>query len=157
MDRVKITSRIAQSRVASETHGSEKAAVRTSPQANFPRINLGKSLQVSPCGDHIFVFRCSAPNRIRSFAKRAPIHDSEAIVDRQDSVAAATQVLILGVSVVIVVHVVKAEHHLADGASMHEDHSWNFAIAVARQKELPMKRKTIFALEYKLFGNYQLV
>src|SRR5436190_2819662 len=142
MDPVKIHSGLEQIRVASETHGSEKAAVRTSPQANFPRINLGKSLQVSPCGDHIFVFRCSAPNRIRSFAKRAPIHNSEAIIDRQDSVGAATQVLILGVSVVIVVHVMKAEHHLSNRAAVHEDHSWNFAIAVARQKQLPMKRKT---------------
>src|SRR6266581_3429064 len=153
MDPVKIHSGLEQIRVASETHGSEKAAVRTSPQANFVWINLGKSLQVSACGHHIFVFRCSAPNRIRSFAKRAPIHNSEAIIHRQDSVAAATQILILGVSIVIVVHVMKAEHHLADGASMHENHSWNFAIAVARQKELPMKRKTIFAFEYNLFGN----
>ena len=108
-------------------------------------------MQVAARGDDVLVFSGTAPNRIRRLAESASVHHSQPIIDREHSVSAAGQVLIHRVSVVVVVHVMEAEHHLADGASMHEDQAGNFTAGIPWKEELAVHSQSIFTFEDHLF------
>src|SRR5215469_2891877 len=142
--------------IASETHGGEISAVRASPQAVLFRIDDGESLQVFGRSDDVFVFGTTAPSGVERFAKGAAIHDAETVVDRQHNVALARQVLIHGVRVVVVVHVVKSEHHLPDGAAVAEDQCGTGLRTSGGHKELTVNLQAIFAGEDDRLGQDQL-
>ena len=126
------------------------------PQAELFAIDDGEGLEVFGCSDDVFVFGTTAPSGVRRFAKAATIHDAEPIVHRQHDVAFARQVLIHGVRVVVVVHVVKSEHHLPDGAAVAEDQCGTGFGASGGHKQLTVNLEAIFAGEDDLLGQDQL-
>src|ERR1700728_434693 len=49
----------------------------------------------------------------------------------------------------------EAQHHLADGAAVHEDKPGNLALGILRQEKLAVQGESVFALENYLLGRYQ--
>src|SRR5215510_6018804 len=100
-------------------------------------------------GDNILIFRSSARAAVLGLPERAAVADAETIVDRQDRISTASQVLIEAVGVVVVVHIVPAEHHLPDRAAVHKDHRWQFFVwpCVFRQEELAVNFEAVGGFE----------
>src|SRR5262249_13853526 len=86
------------------------------------------------------------------------IHDSSAIVHSEDDIPSASQVLIHSVGVVVVVHVVEAEHHLANRSAMNEDEGRTLLCRSSVWcKELTVDFPSIFSFEDDLFWRNELV
>src|ERR1700683_5396835 len=49
----------------------------------------------------------------------------------------------------------EAQHHLADGAAVHEDKPGNLALGILRQEKLAVQGEALFALENYFLWRYQ--
>ena len=72
-------------------------------------------------GDNILIFGCAATSAARRFAEGAAVADAAAVIERENDVAAAGEILIHGIGIRVVVHVVPAEEHLPHRATVQED------------------------------------
>ena len=138
MHAVHVDARRKNIRVARQSQRREQATIRSAPQPDPLCIDNRQALQVFRAGDNVFVFRRSSPPRVRRFPERAAIHDSEPIIDRKYDVSAASQVLIHGIRIVVVVHVMKTEHHLANRAAMDKNQRWSGLSPFRRDEKLAM-------------------
>jgi len=96
------------------------AAVRTAPDADAERIHVGAATQVDTGPEHVLELARPARAVAERLAELQAVADPAPVVDGEDDVAAARQVLIEGVGVVVVLHVVPAEQHLAPRAAVEE-------------------------------------
>ena len=84
----------------------------------------------------VLIFLSTARSALLALAESAPVHDAGAIVDRENHETARDEILIFGVCVVIVLQVMKAEHHLATRAAVHKQQRGTGRSATARNEEL---------------------
>src|SRR5262249_1349411 len=96
----------------------------TAPDSDPLSIDIRQALQILSARHHIFVLGRTSPSAVSGLAKRASIHDSEPVVYREHHVAQAGQILILGVSVVVVVHVMDRRQHLRRWPAVNKDERW---------------------------------
>src|ERR1035441_5406176 len=59
---------------------------------------------------------------VDGLAEVEPVADAAAVVDGEHHVSLAGQILVHGVSLVVVIHVVPAQQHLPPRSPVHEDH-----------------------------------
>src|SRR6202522_1942447 len=146
--------------VVRQPHGGQIAAVGSAPQADFLRVYVSQCLEIFSCRNDIFVFGAAARAAIVWLAEVAAIHDAGPIVDRQHDISTARQILIHGIGIVVVVHVVEAEHHLADGAAVNEDQRGTPAASVRfgrlRFEQLSVNFPAVGGFEDYLLRRYQL-
>ena len=121
MHAMKIYARRENVRVARQAQRRQISAVRSAPQTDPLLINIVTVLQVLRTGYDVLIFGSTARAAMRRQPKRPPIADAAAIVHRQNHVAAADQILILGIRVVIVIAIVPAQKHFAHRPAMHEN------------------------------------
>src|SRR5438552_454375 len=138
MHAVHVDARRKNIRVARQSQRREQATIRSAPQPDPLCIDNRQALQVFRAGDNVFVFRRSSPPRVRRFPESAAIHDSETVIDRKYDVSPARQVLIHGIRIVVVVHVMKTEHHLANRAAMDKNQRWSGLSPFRRDEKLAM-------------------
>src|ERR1700686_2086662 len=118
---VQVDSGSEQTGVMRQAHGSQIAAVGSTPEADSLRIDIRQRLKIFFCRYDVFVLGATARSAVFGLAKMAAIHNAGAVVDGENYISAAGEVLIHRVGVVVVVHVMEAEHHLAHGAAVDED------------------------------------
>src|SRR5690242_4865464 len=121
MHAVKIDASDKEIGVTSETERGEIAAVASAPETDALGINIGAGSQKFSRGDHVLIFGGAASSAARSFAERAAVADSAAVIERQDDVAAAGEILVHGIGIRVVVHVMPAAKHLANGAAVKKN------------------------------------
>src|SRR5258706_4625170 len=139
-------------RVARQTESGEIASVASSPQSYAGSVDVGAALKILACGDDVFVFAGAAACAAWSFAEPAAVAYAAAVIDRKHDVAAAGEVLIHSVGIRVVIHVVPAKQHLADGAAVHEDECRFLFLSATgwRKKKLPMNFDAIRSVERHL-------
>src|SRR5262245_44214273 len=135
--------------VASQTERRQKAAITAAPQPDPGLVDVAARTQVMRGGHNVLIFRGPAPAPLLGLPKRAAIADAQTIVDRQDRITTARQILIEAVGVVVVVHIVPAEHHLPARATVHKDHRRQF---VAR---LCVFGKEELAVDFEAVGGFE--
>ena len=85
--------------VAREPHRGEIAAVTAAPQADFRGVHVGAGLQIFSGGNYILIFAGAATGAAGSFAEGAAVANTAAIVDGEDDVAAAGQILVEAIAI----------------------------------------------------------
>src|SRR5262245_10786101 len=135
--------------VAGQTERRQKAAVTASPQSDPRLVNVATRTQVMRARDDVLIFRRAAPAAVLGLPKRPAVADAEAIIYRQHRIALARKILIEAVRVVVVVHVVPAEHHLPARAAVHKDHCRQLVtrLCVFRKEEL--------AVDFEAVGSFE--
>ena len=95
------------------------------------------------------VLRVAATADVRGGAERLPVADARAVVHRHHDVALARKPLVHRVRLVIEVHVVVAEQHLPDRATVDEDdrRSLLTRLEILRQEELVVELDAVVGLE----------
>ncbi len=131
MDAVEVDAGAEQIGVARQAESGEQPAVGAAPEADAMRVHLRLLLQEVGARHHVAVLRRAAPGAVRRLAEGAPVHDAEAVVDRQHGIAAAGEVLIHCVGVVVVLHVMEPKQHLPDRSAVGEDQARQ-GVAAAR-------------------------
>ena len=81
----------------------------------------GAAAQIQAGAEHVVELARAGGAVVEGFAEVQAVADAAAVVDGQHDVALAGEVLIHRVGVVVVVHVVPAQQHLAARASVEED------------------------------------
>src|SRR5438105_3832754 len=156
MHAVEVHARGENIRIAREAHCGQEPAVGAAPQANFFRVHHRKRLEILCRGDNVLIFLRAAWPAFLALAESAAIHNSRAVVDREDDEAARSEVLIFGVGVVIVLHVMKAEHHLPARPAMHEEQGGTSRSASTRDEQLAVNRQPVLSRKNDLPGNNKL-
>src|ERR1700690_3436143 len=108
-------------RVGGQSHGGQITAIRSAPQANALGVDIGQALQVFSGRHDVFILGTASPSAVGGLAEVPAVHNSCPVIHCQHHVASARQVLIHRVSVLVVVHVVEAKHHLADRSAVDEN------------------------------------
>src|SRR6266478_1334687 len=107
--------------ITPQSERSQVAAVASAPESDALTVHVAAGLQIFSSRHDVLVLLCAAARAARGFAKRAAVADSAAVIQREDHVTAAGEILIHGVGIRVVVHVMPAEEHLAHGAAMEEN------------------------------------
>src|SRR5215467_8566386 len=107
--------------VATEAECGEVAAVASAPQADLLGGDIRTTLQKFSGGNDVLIFRRATTGPPRRFTKRTAVANAAAIVERENDVATAREILIHGVGIRVVVHVVPAEKHLANRAAVKKN------------------------------------
>ena len=82
-------------------------------------VHIGPCTQVRRCRQQVVVLARAAGAVMFRFPIIETIANSRPIVERQNDVAFARQVLIKTVGITVVIHIVPAGQHLADWAAVH--------------------------------------
>src|SRR5437763_13878592 len=117
---------------ARQAERSQIAAVRSTPQSNVSRVHVRAASQIQPRAFHVVELTRAGGAIIDRLTKVEAISDSTAIVDRQDHITLARQVLIHAVRVVVVFPVMPGRQHLPARPAVHEDHrgmTWSWPVA----------------------------
>src|SRR5205814_6653067 len=118
-------------------------------------VDVGTALQEFSRGDNILIFGCAATSAARRFAEGAAVADAAAVIERENDVAAAGEILIHGIGIRVVVHVVPAEKHLANRPTVKKNQRGTlFAWLCAHgNKELAVDFEAVSRFEDGLLGS----
>src|SRR5215831_13464896 len=156
---VKIHAGSKEIRVAPQAECSEIAAVASTPEADALGVNVCAGLQEFSCGDHVLIFRRATSGAARSFTERAAIANTAAVIERENDIAAASEILVHGVGIRVVVYVVPAEEHLANRAAVKKNQSGALVarLCSSKNKKLAMQFEAVNGFEDGLLRNDEAV
>ena len=150
MHAVKIDSGSEDVRVARQAERRQITAIRSAPQANSLLVNIITLAKVLRAGHDVLIFRSAARATMLGHAKAAAVADAAAIIHRQDHVAAAGEILIHRVRVVVVIKILPAEQHLPHRPTMHENERGHLARRSCGLEQLSMNFSSISRFEDNL-------
>src|SRR6476661_9428922 len=133
---MKVSPRCKNVGVTSQCQRRQKSAIGSAPEPNPLRIDGCLAQKKPGPGHNVFILGGPSPTRVLGLPESAAIHDSQSIIYREHDVPLAGQVLIHRVGVVVVVHVVEAEHHLPHRSTMSEDQSRAGLVSSWRDEQL---------------------
>src|SRR5439155_23511213 len=110
--------------------------------------------QVATRSEHVVELARALGAVVERLAELHPVGDPTAVVDGQDDVAAAREVLVQRVRVAVVIEVVPTQEHLTPRAAVEEDHGGSpvARLDAAWQKQLSGKRPPVRrGEEYRLW------
>jgi hypothetical protein len=85
--------------------------------------------------------------------KSWPYINAKAVVDRQDSKAQACEILVFGISIMVIVQIIEAQKHLSIWAAVHIDQARSGLRLSLWDKKLTVNGISIFAFEDDLPWN----
>src|ERR1700733_5727250 len=106
---------------ASRPERGQVTAVRTAPQADALGVDIGTASKIQARTENVVELTGPSCAIVESFAEVETVADAAAIVDREHDVSEAGEILTNRVRVVVVIHIMPAEEHLAARASVEKD------------------------------------
>src|SRR2546428_6238566 len=145
--------------IGAESIRSTLTGVAAEPETDALGVDVGTALQIFSCGDNILIFRCAAAGSADCFAEGAAVANAAAVVECEDDVAAAGEVLVHGIRIRVVVHVMPPEQHLANRSAMKKNQSRTLftRLPSRRGKNLCVQFEAIRRFEDGLLRNYQSI
>src|SRR5207245_2513641 len=142
-----------------EAERGEIAAIASAPETDALRVDVRTALQEFPGGNNVLVFRGATTGAAGRFTERAAIANAAAVIQREDNVTAAREILIHGVGIRVVVHVVPAEKHLANRAAVQKNQRGTLVagFGLLWNKQLAVDFEAIGGFEDGLLGSDETV
>ena len=124
--------------IAPQAERRQIAAIASAPQSDAFCVDIAGAQQIFARRHHVLIFRRATPSAALGFSKRPAVADPAAIIQRQDNVSAAHEVLIHRIGIRVVVHVVPAEEHLPHRPAVQKNQRGTFLARFdpGRQKKL---------------------
>src|SRR5882757_11324754 len=85
--------------IAAQAERGQIAAIAPAPQSDVLCIDIAAALQIFSSGYDVLILRRAASGSARRFAERAAIANSAAVIQRENDISAAGEILIHGVGI----------------------------------------------------------